>query len=246
MKADPAQQRRLLDLQAADSRLDQLAHAVRTMPELADLERLGARLATLDVELVTARTEASDIDRELAKAEADVDLVRQRAERDRQRLEAGTGTAKELQGLQSELESLNRRQAALEDVQVEVMERAEAAAARIDELTAQRAEVAAEFERTEADKDVALGALAREASQVEGRRAGIVPELAADLLALYDKVRAAGGGTGAAALSARRCLGCQLEINPSELQRLRAAAPDEVLRCEECRCILVRTEDSGL
>jgi predicted nucleic acid-binding Zn-ribbon protein len=32
----------------------------------------------------------------------------------------------------------------------------------------------------------------------------------------------------------------------AELAVIRAAAEDEVIRCEECQRILVRTEDSGL
>ena len=68
-----------------------------------------------------------DVQRELRKSEADVEQVSTRAARDRARLEAGTGSAKDLQGLQHELESLARRQSDLEDVELEVMERLETA-----------------------------------------------------------------------------------------------------------------------
>jgi predicted nucleic acid-binding Zn-ribbon protein len=37
-----------------------------------------------------------------------------------------------------------------------------------------------------------------------------------------------------------------MEQTPTEINRLRDAADDEVLRCEECRRILVRTAESGL
>lgn len=67
-----------------------------------------------------------------------------------------------------------------------------------------------------------------------------------ELVTLYEKIRAGSGGMGAAELRQRRCGGCQLDINPVELQRLRSAPEDEVLRCEECRRILVRTAESGL
>ena len=69
--------------------------------------------------------------------------------------------------------------------------------------------------------------------------------LDAALLALYEKIRES-SGAGAAMLRARRCEGCRLELNPQELQRIRSAADDEVVRCEECRRILVRTGESGL
>jgi hypothetical protein len=35
-------------------------------------------------------------------------------------------------------------------------------------------------------------------------------------------------------------------VSGSELARIKAAAPDQVLRCDECRRILVRTAESGL
>ena len=83
-------------------------------------------------------------------------------------------------------------------------------------------------------------------AEVAGPRATVVQEVGDDLVALYEKVRTANGGIGAAALRQRRCGGCQLELNPVEIQRLRLAPEDEVLRCEECRRILVRTPESGL
>jgi uncharacterized protein len=47
-------------------------------------------------------------------------------------------------------------------------------------------------------------------------------------------------------LRQRRCGGCQLELNNVDMSRIKAAPEDEVLRCEECRRILVRTAESGL
>jgi predicted nucleic acid-binding Zn-ribbon protein len=67
-----------------------------------------------------------------------------------------------------------------------------------------------------------------------------------DLLALYDKLRAQKGGVGAAELRQRRCTGCQLNIDNAELAVISAAPDDQVIRCEECQRILVRTPESGL
>ncbi len=67
-----------------------------------------------------------------------------------------------------------------------------------------------------------------------------------DLLALYDRLRASKGGVGAAELRARQCGGCRLTLDNAELQSIAAMAADEVVRCEECQRILVRTDESGL
>ena len=184
--------------------------------------------------------------REVSKAEADVQLVRDRAARDRARLDAGTGSAKDLQAITHELDSLARRQSELEDVELEVMERAEAAEAQAGRIEAERASVAADVDEATAARDEALQQLDREAAQVGAPRADTVAGVGADLLGLYDKIRATSGGLGAAALRQRRCGGCQLELNTVDMNRIKAAPEDEVLRCEECRRILVRTAESGI
>ncbi len=245
MKAAPERQLRLLDLQALDTRLGQLAHARATLPEHAQLVEVVREATALDADLVRARTAVSDLEREVARAEADVQQVRDRAARDRARLDSGTGTAKDLQALQHELASLARRQGDLEEVELEVMERAEAAEAALADVESQRAEVGDRMRALEAARDRRLAELSAEESQVVAPRPGLVVAVGEDLLALYDKVRLT-SGTGAAALSRRRCLGCQLELHQVDLDRIRSAADDEVLRCEECRRILVRTPESGL
>ncbi|WP_141778258.1 C4-type zinc ribbon domain-containing protein [Phycicoccus sp. SLBN-51] len=246
MKADPTRQWRLLDLQAIDTRLDQIAHARKTLPQIAQLKDLHTQAELLDSELVRVRTELSDVQREVAKAEADVQLVRDRAARDQARLDSGTGSAKDLQALQHELQSLARRQAELEDVELEVMERAEAVETEVTRLEGKESELAAKLEEAQAAHDAALADLDAEARRVAAPRADVVAGVGEDLVALYEKVRAASGGLGAAALSHRRCGGCQLELNSVDMSRIKVAPADEVLRCEECRRILVRTAESGL
>jgi predicted nucleic acid-binding Zn-ribbon protein len=194
---------------------------------------------------VRARTELDDIQREIARSESDVQQVRDRAARNQSRLDAGTGTAKDLQALQHELESLARRQTELEDVELEIMERAENAESDVKELERGRGELTTRITALEEARDAKLADLATEEAAVSAPRSGLVDELGPELVTLYEKIRTS-SGTGAAALSRRKCGGCQLELNQVDLDRIRAAAADEVLRCEECRRILVRTAESGL
>ena len=200
----------------------------------------------LDDDLVRARTAEADVQREVAKADSDVQLVRDRSARNQSRLMAGQGTAKDMQALQHEVDSLTRRQAELEDIELEVMERAEGLAAAVAELEGQRAELVARIDELTAARDRVLTELETEAATVARPRADIVAGVGDELVALYEKIRASSGGIGAAALRQRRCEGCRLELNQVDINRIRAAADDEVLRCEECRRILVRTAESGL
>ncbi|MER7936857.1 C4-type zinc ribbon domain-containing protein [Streptomyces sp. NPDC093272] len=247
MNAAPADQIRLLDVQALDVRLQQLAHKRKSLPEHAEIDSLTKDLTQLRDLLVAAQTEESDTAREQTKAEQDVDQVRQRAARDQQRLDSGAVTSpKDLENLQKEIASLAKRQGDLEDVVLEVMERRESAQERVAELTERTGAVQGRIDDATARRDTAAGALDAEAATVTKEREVIAGTVPADLLKLYDKLREQQGGIGAAKLYARSCQGCRQELAITELNEIRSAAPDTVVRCENCRRILVRTAESGL
>ncbi|MFI5803149.1 zinc ribbon domain-containing protein [Streptomyces sp. NPDC051561] len=247
MNAAPADQIRLLDVQALDVRLSQLDHKRSSLPEHAEIESLTKDLTQLRDLLVAATTEESDTAREQTKAESDVDQVRQRAARNQQRLDSGAITSpKDLENLQKEIVSLAKRQGDLEDVVLEVMERRESAQERAGELKGRVDSVQARTDDATARRDAATAELDAEIDKVSKDRALVVASVPADLVKLYEKLRTQSGGVGAARLYQRRCEGCQLELNITEVMEVRAAAPDTVLRCENCRRILVRTSDSGL
>ena len=197
--------------------------------------------------LIASQTEESDTAREQTKAEQDVDQVRQRAARNQQRLDSGAITSpKDLEHLQHEIASLAKRQGDLEDVVLEVMERREAAQERVTELTGRVSAVQAKADDATARRDAALRELDQEAATVAKEREVVAASVPADLLKLYDKLREQQGGIGAARLYQRRCEGCRLELNITEINDVKAASPDTVVRCENCRRILVRTSESGL
>jgi len=246
VKADPFVQIRLLDLQALDTTLAQLSHRKGTLPELGELARLETSTASLRDDLVRVETELGDLEREQSRIEADVDQVRARAARDQQRLDSGAVNPKQMTDLQHELASLARRQGTLEDQVLELMERKEPLEARRDELTARGAELAAEREKLAAARDAALAEIEAEAAEVRRRREELAPTFPADLMKLYEQIRTRSSGLGAAPLQHGQCQGCRLGLTPSDLATIRSAPADEVLRCEECRRILVRTAESGL
>lgn len=214
---------------------------------MAAIEALAARLREVDDALVVSKTTESDLAREQTKAEADVDQVRVRAERDQQRLDAGAvSSPRELENLQSEIASLAKRRSDLEDVVLDVMERLEAAQSGIAALTTERDKIAGEYDAAVARRDELFAEIDAEVGATTAARAAVAADIPSDLAALYEKIRASSGGVGAAALHRGRCEGCHLALNPGDLAHIRDAAPDEVLRCEECRRILVRTPESGL
>ncbi|MGH3835320.1 MAG: zinc ribbon domain-containing protein [Pseudonocardiaceae bacterium] len=245
MNADPAAQRRLLDLAAVDAELTRAAHRRRSLPELAEIEQADKDLLAGQDSLVAAETAASDLDREIRKLEVEIDQVRAREDRDRGLLDSGSiSSGKQLEDLQHELATLQRRQTVLEDDLLEVMERREATGADVDRGRAALTDI--EQRRLDAARrrDEAVADLESTEEHRQLERRTLIAELPADLVALYERIRAQ-RGTGAALLRQQRCGACQLELDRTAVGRLREAAPDEVLRCEECGVLLVRGE-SGL
>jgi len=246
VKADPFVQLRLLDLQQVDTALAQLAHRRRTLPELATIADCDRRAAELRSRLVEAETTQADLASEQRRLESDVETVRLRAEKDQQRMTTAGVPAKEIAGLQHEVSSLARRQSVLEDELLELMERQEGADGRVRELAAELEAVTADRAAAETARDEVFAELDDAEAKRTAQRAELAAGLPADLIALYDKVRQAGGGIGAAMLRQRRCEGCRLELAGSELSAVRTAKPDDVLRCDNCGRILIRTAESGL
>lgn len=247
LNADPAHQRRLLDLQALDTKLDQLAHKRTSLPEIAELEKLAGEHSRLSDAAVSANTRAGDLEQQREQADKDVEIVRSRMERDQKRLDAGqVSAARELESLQNEIASLERRQSELEEVELEIMEKLEAAQQEAGDLASQRDDVGRRALEVQAARDAAWQEIDAESAEARSERDAVAGEIPDDLLGLYEKTRATGHGVGAAAIRQRRCEGCRLELDPVTLNTIRAAAPEAIVRCEECRRILVRTEESGL
>jgi uncharacterized protein len=245
VKADPAVQRRLLELADVDAELSRVEHRRATLPELtAVAEAEQAVQARRDAQ-VAADTALGDLDREVKRQEKEVDAVRAREDRDRGLLAGGTVSAKQMTDLEHELATLQRRQGTLEDDLLELMERREAV-----ELDGKHAGVElAKAEEALADasrrRDEAMADLETTQARRDAERTTLVPQFPEPLLGLYERVRAH-KGIGAALLRARRCGACRIELDRAAISRISGTAADEVVTCEECGAIMVRTAESGL
>ncbi|MGY1623609.1 zinc ribbon domain-containing protein [Geodermatophilus sp. SYSU D00965] len=246
MKADHFDQQKLLALAAEDVALSQLAHRKRTLPELATVESAAEAERGYAEAVVRAETEVRDLQRQVKRLEDDVETVRNRAARDQKMLDSGSVAAKQMTDLQHELQSLARRQSDLEDTELELMEQLETAEGTLREAQEGKDQAQAERERAEQLRDDALADIADATAQHEKARQEAAAAVPGDLLALYERIRRQTGGTGAAMLKARQCQGCRIELFGKELAAVRNADPHEVVRCENCGRILVRTAESGL
>ncbi|HAM26893.1 MAG TPA: hypothetical protein DCP11_09390 [Microbacteriaceae bacterium] len=244
LKASPNDQAHLLELQAIDTRLQQLDHRTKTLPELATLAALSSDADTLRRELASSNGALEDAQRELGRIESDVAVVEARAKRDTERLQASS-SVKDVAGLESELAGLRRRQLDLEEIELGVMERVERLEAAAAELTARHDELAATIAAAEAEKDAALTALTSERAHAAANRSTIASKLPEDLLALYERQRQR-YGFGASLLRGGVSSASGVRLNENDMAVIRSADPDEVLLCPDSSAILVRTAESGL
>lgn len=246
MKATPENQLRLLDLQKVDAEIDLLNHRAKNLPEHLQITELEAIKQSSDSELSLVSIDEADVKREVAKADADAEQVRARKTRDEVRLASGQGSAKDLEHLQHELVSLTRRVNDLEEIELEIMMRLDEFTSKANEYRAVIADADAKLEVLTTSRDKQLSELATNVKNLKEERTMIAGKIATEFLALYEKLRASNEGVGAAAIVRKRCSGCHLDLTAIDAEKFKQAPADDVLRCEECRRILIRTVDSGL
>ncbi|WP_435300286.1 zinc ribbon domain-containing protein [Timonella sp. A28] len=241
--APVADQLRLLDVQALDTKLAQLKHQHAHAPQRARVDEVTEQINDLSSALIASRTAASDLTRELKKAEDDVEQVATRLQRDQTRLDTGNVGVKDAQALVAEVASLTKRKADLEEIQLDVMERLDAhndALAKVEEANNS---MQSALDDANAQLRDALEQINQQARDIAAQRTQAAQGLDSGLLALYDKLRNQLGGVGAAALVGNRCGGCRLELNPTDLADIRSASAEKIVRCEECSRILVRVPE---
>ncbi|GGA58068.1 hypothetical protein GCM10011490_04930 [Pseudoclavibacter endophyticus] len=243
MRASPEIQRRLLDLAELDARRTRLQHRANTMPEQQQLK--GMEQARVEHRAWVARATGAleDARAELKRVQDDTMLVEQRLERDRQR-QSTSSSVKDVQGLESEIETLLRRRALLDDAQLEVMQRVEDAERELERATSAQAAVELDAEQLVTRRDAARAELQAEAKVIAGARKALLPGLPAELVELYERQRER-YGVGAAELVGQVTTGSNVTLDAADVARILAASPDEVLLCPDSNAILVRTQRSA-
>ena len=240
MQASVDQQSLILELQLLDNEIMQANTKLKSLPEIEQLLHIDKRITLATDELSIVKAEADQIALELRRGEVDVETVTDRIKKDEARLASGNATPKELEQLQHEVGTLKKRQEALEEIELEIMMRSDAIGARRDTLTTDLASLETLKSEINSRLATASGQINTLISDKNQARLAVVAKIEKPLIDLYEKIRAASGGVAAAALVGNKCNGCNLAINAVEMERIKSLSKDELLRCEECRRILVR------
>lgn len=243
MLAEPAAQLTLLKLADLDGELARVTHAARSLPQHQRIQALMEARQQVADELTAATTNADDLGVAAKRAEQDLVPVRARLTRDQARVDDGSITdPKALRAMLEEIEHLGRRISELEDTQLEVMGEAEEAAITRDKLAERKESIELELREEVRARDEAVASLKEEAQSLAQARGPVVGMLPEPLLKLYERLRST-TGSGAAKLAHGRCGGCRLELTVSDLDDIRKAPANELLRCPECDRILVRVQE---
>lgn len=231
----------LLLVQGHDTRADQLAHRLETLPERAKLAESGAQVAELDGRLAVVDERRGELSRSQQRLEDEVASLTERANQAEKQLYSGSvSNPRELQALQDDIASIRRRIGQIEDQELEIMELSEPVDAELATLWADRERLEAETQRVTdelAESEAAIDVDLAEASRERAAAAEGVPD---DLWPEYDALRAQLGGVAIARLVGSTCQGCHLALPAVEVDRIRKLSPDEKVHCEECGRLLVR------
>ena len=240
MQASVAQQSLILELQSLDNEIMQANTKLKSLPEIEQLLHIDKRITTATDELAVVKAEADQIALELRRGEVDVETVTDRIKKDEARLASGNATPKELEQLQHEVGTLKKRQEHLEEIELEIMIRSDAIVARSNTLTTDLASLQTLKDEISGRLKTATDEINKVIADKNTARNLVANQIEKPLLDLYEKIRENGGGVGAATLVGNKCNGCNLAINAVEMERIKSLGKDELLRCEECRRILVR------
>lgn len=244
LKAAPADQALLLDLQALDTKLDQLDHKARSLPQSAVLAGITAELATARQSALQSTGAREDVSAELKRLESDVEVVEARIKRDTERLESSS-SQKDIVALEQELTALRKRRDDLEEIELTVMEKLEEVESSAAERIAAVDEIIGRQSIVEVERDALLVEIAHERTQAAANRGSIEAQVPTELLALYTKQRTR-YGYGASLLQHGTSGAVGVKFLESEMQAIRALAPDDVYICPQSDAILVRTSESGI
>lgn len=229
----------LLEIQAHDTRIDQIQRRMEVLPAREERDAARSVLDELDVAITHDQGRRDELVRAMRKLEDEIASIgAKRAEVEAKLYDGSVTNARELQDLQEESEALGRRITHLEDQNLAIMEQHEPVEQSLAELTTKREQRAVVLGDAELRLTAAEAELAVELESEQTARAAVATEVPTDLLAEYQSIRGGRGGIGVARLVGNQCGGCHLTLSAMEVAALRKHT-DQLSHCNECGRLLV-------
>jgi predicted nucleic acid-binding Zn-ribbon protein len=238
MIASAADQKQLLAIAAYDVELARISNSRKQAQSEAELESASAETLRLSDSLIDARNVLGDLEMELARAEADLELVANRISKDKQLL-GSTSSAKDAQGIEHELTTLGTRKSELEDAQLQIMELLESAQQDHQKLKQEKLAADATLEAIQQRVSSELADLGLQAERIQAERRQAIAGIDQEVAAAYERKYARGVAVGR--LSGRDCGACRLSITATSFEELMALPAEELAECPNCQAFLVRS-----
>jgi predicted nucleic acid-binding Zn-ribbon protein len=237
MKLDRASQSALLKLSQVDLEIDQIKLEISKAINSKELSEASGKLSVLSGEVLSARTLFENLEMDARKADDNLHMVEERINRDKERLNQ-TSSAKDAQGMQSEIESLSRRKEELEEVELEILERLEKAKAELDKVSGEREVLSSEINALQQKIQAQVDELKSRGRKLTADRETLITKVPADVLDQYQTLAAKQIAVGQ--LENRACSACRMGLTANTIDSLSSLAEDEVGFCPECLAIIVR------
>jgi predicted nucleic acid-binding Zn-ribbon protein len=231
-------QKQLLALAALDVELARISNSRKQAQAEAELEAASADTLRLSDLLIDARNAVGELEMELGRAEADLELVANRINKDKQLL-SSTSSAKDAQGIEHELSTLAARRSELEDTQLQIMELLESAQQEHEKLKLEKQAADERLAALEQRVASELADLGSQAEKIQTERKSVISSIDQELAAAYE--RKFSRGVAAGRLSGRDCGACRLSITATSFEELMALPSEELAECPNCQAFLVRS-----
>jgi predicted nucleic acid-binding Zn-ribbon protein len=231
----------LLVVQDHDSAIDRLTHSLTILPEFSVLTMLDDEQSYLETERAGVAEQRHEIEREEKRFEDEAAIVTSRINKENLRLYDGSVTAhKELQTIQDELVTLNRRRAEIEDHVLEAMEHGEPLDTSLGALDDNLISVEQRREQATESLEASQTTIRAEVESQQAQRSEAITKVDPELVSTYEQSRSDCGGVGICRLIDKTCQGCHLTLPSVEYDRVRKEPEGTIVRCGECNRILVR------
>ncbi len=179
-----------------------------------------------------------ELDRDQRRFEQEIDSLSQKEAAENKRMYDGSiVNTKELEALQHELANLQKRRSDREDELLALMEQREGKEAQAAQAETLNTGLRAALQTTSEAADEELVEVEADLERRAAQREGLVSNVDAELLELYEDLRTQKKGVAAVALVDGVCGGCHEQLSAMEVDKVKKT--EGVRRCPHCRRILV-------
>jgi len=237
MKLDKSSQAALFRLNEVDLEIAFIKAEITRAIDSKELVSLREQQSQLAGELIAARTVVENLESSRAKADDDLHLVEERIAKDKDRL-ANTSSPKDAQGLQSEIDSLTRRKAELEDTELEILAELDVAKKQLGEAVRLKAEISEALDRLQNQIQETIDELKTKGRKLTADREILVGKISEEVLKKYSALSARQVAVGK--IENRSCTACRMGLTANVIDSINDLLEDELGICPECQAFIVR------